>query len=148
MAQPAVGLASGYLHRSGDLGRSHPRRWTHTARAASAGAAGKKSTPGHWNTWNTEACRLLQAGLGEKKKESSNQLKDTTAESFPAQLNSEALGSEGIKKQTTNNNKISQPLVMFHAKHCTKCFTYTNAFHLYDNHMGQILLTPSILIIG
>lgn len=67
MAQPAVGLASGYLHRSGDLGRSHPRRWTHTVRAASAGAAGKRSTPGHWNKWNTEACRLLQTGLGERK---------------------------------------------------------------------------------
>lgn len=65
--QPAVGLASGYLHRSGDLGRSHPRRWTHTARAASAGAAGRRSTPGHWNTWSTEAGRLLRTGLGERK---------------------------------------------------------------------------------
>lgn len=46
------------LHRSGDLGRSRPHRWTHTAHAASTGGAGRRSTPAHWYTWSTEAGRL------------------------------------------------------------------------------------------
>lgn len=55
---PGYGPASDYLHRSGDLGRSRPHRWTHTAHAASAGEAGRMSTPAHWYTWSTEAGRL------------------------------------------------------------------------------------------
>lgn len=66
------GPASDYLSRSGDLGRSRPRRWAHTGHAASAEEAGRTNIPAHWYTWSTEAGRLAPDRGGRKKKGSPN----------------------------------------------------------------------------
>lgn len=101
------GFLSDYLHRSGGPGRSRPRRWTRTARGASAGEAGRRSTPARWRTWSTAAGRLAPDKVGNR------QVKlwlaqDTTPGSTPAQPNPEALF------WATENMEITQPSFIQH----------------------------------
>ena len=103
-AQPAVGLASDYLHRNGDLGRSRPHRRTHTARAASAAEAGRTSTPARGHTRRTVAGRLAPDEVGRKKREALISSK-TPAQSWF--LHSPTLRLWGHREQEKQENNLA-----------------------------------------